>query len=73
MNFTITEKQKAIIIGLGVIVASLGFANIAGLIDQLPKDFEVIVTAVSAAITALTAYYKKVEEVIKDPKGTEVK
>lgn len=63
---TITEKQKAIVIAIGVLVTTAGFANIGGLIDQLPKDFELIITAVSTVITAITAYFKKVEDTIKD-------
>lgn len=70
-NFTLTENQKKVIIALGVVVATLGFANIAGLISQFPQDLEVIITAVSSAISVITAYYKKVEDVIKNPKGEE--
>lgn len=70
-SFEFTEKQKAIIIALGVVVASLGFANIATLIEMFPKDLEVIVTAVSSAISVIVAYYKKVEDTIKNPKGEE--
>lgn len=62
----ITEKQKAIIIAVGALIAALGFSNIAGLVDQLPKDLEVIITAVSSLITVITAYFKKVEETVKE-------
>jgi hypothetical protein len=62
---TITEKQKSIIIAVGVLTAALGFSNIAGLVDQLPKDLEVIITAVSSLISVVTAYYKKVEGTVK--------
>jgi uncharacterized membrane protein YidH (DUF202 family) len=63
---TITEKQKSIIIAVGVLTAALGFSNIAGLIDQLPKDLDVIITAISSLISVVTAYYKKVEDTVKE-------
>jgi hypothetical protein len=68
INITLSEKTKAIILSVAVVIAALGFANISGLIEQFPKDFEVIITAVSSLVSVITAYFKKAKDVIEDPK-----
>lgn len=68
ININLSEKTKAIIISITAVIAVIGFANIAGLIQQFPKDYEVIITALSSLITAVTAYFKKVKDVVEHPK-----
>lgn len=68
IDITLSEKTKAIILSISVVIAAVGFINIAGLIEQFPKDFEVIITAVSSLISVVTAYFKKAKDAIENPK-----
>lgn len=69
MKFELSEKTKAILLILSVLAAALGFGAIAGLIGDFDKDYSTIFTAVSSAISVIVAYFKKVQDTIKNPKG----
>lgn len=68
IDITLSEKTKAIILSISVVIAAVGFINIAGLIEQFPQDFEVIITAVSSLISVVTAYFKKAKDAVENPK-----
>ena len=68
IDITLSEKTKAIILSISVVIAAVGFINIAGLIEQFPKDFEVIITAISSLVSVVTAYFKKAKDAVENPK-----
>jgi hypothetical protein len=69
LNFEIPERVKKIILTVAVVLAAVGFAGIAGLLEGFEEDFAVLLAAVNSALATFTAYFTKVKDTIKNPKG----
>jgi cell shape-determining protein MreC len=69
IDITIPENVKKVVLMVAVIMAAIGFAGIAGLLQGFEEDFAVLLAAVNSAIATFTAYFTKVKDTIKNPKG----
>ena len=69
IDIQIPERVKKIILTVAIIMAAVGFAGIAGLLQDFEEDFAVLLAAVNSAIATITAYFTKVKDTIKNPKG----
>lgn len=69
IDIQIPERVKKIILTISIIMASVGFAGIAGLLQDFEQDFALLLAAVNSAISTFTAYFIKVKETINNPRG----
>jgi len=67
-EFSLSERTKKLLLAIALILASFGFANLFGIIENLEENIAKILTALASAYAVIQALYVDIKDAFAKPK-----